>query len=66
MSADKAELLAALRALYLAAPTSVDCKDFHHSRSERHALVGECKPAADYLAALSGARIAIAAATGAT
>lgn len=53
-------LLAALKALYVAAPTTTNCHDFHHSADERHAFGAECKPVADYLAALAGARCAIA------
>ena len=54
------ELLAALRALYVAAPTSTDCNAFHHSAAERHGLGDRCKPAQDYLAALEQAGAAIA------
>lgn len=51
-----AELVDVLNALYVAAPISTSCAEFHHRASERHALGDECKPRADYLAALSAAR----------
>ena len=56
-------LLAALQGLYLAAPTSANCNDFHHGAGDHHAYGDECKPAADYWEALKAARAAIQLAT---
>lgn len=57
--AEITELRAALRALYLAAPTSLECNDFHHAHGDRHAYGEECKPREEYLRALSAARAAL-------
>lgn len=56
-----AELQAALNELYVTCPTSLECKDFHHSKSERHSGDQPCKPAADFLSALTKARTALSA-----
>lgn len=58
------ELYEALKALYVAAPTSIDCGSFHHGRTERHLLSEECGPAQAYLAALRTAGAALAKAEG--
>jgi hypothetical protein len=58
-----AELLAALQAMYRAAPMSTECGDFHHGASDRHDFGGECKPLAAYRDAAAQARAAIALAT---
>ena len=52
-------LRAALRTLYLAAPTALDCQDFHHSKAEQHTYEAPCKPRQDYLDALAAARTAL-------
>lgn len=52
-------VLEALKALYVAAPTSSECRDFHHSKSERHSSGEECAPREAYFAALRAARAAI-------
>ena len=57
------ELLSALKALYIAAPVSTNCAEFHHSAGERHSFGDECKPRAAYLASLAAARAAIQLAT---
>ena len=56
-------LLSALNALYIAAPVSTNCAEFHHSAGERHSFGDECKPRAAYLASLAAARAAIQLAT---
>lgn len=42
----------ALNALYITAPTSLECQHFHHGRLERHAFGAECGPREKYLEAL--------------
>lgn len=49
----------ALSDLYVKCPTSLECKDFHHSKGERHAVDGPCGPADDFIAALSAASAAL-------
>jgi hypothetical protein len=53
------ELLEALKRLYFAAPTSLECSAFHHSKKEQHGYGDECGPAKEYLAALSDSLAAI-------
>lgn len=59
-----AELVEALKDLYFACPTSLECKDFHHSKAERHAFDQPCKPATDFLLSLAKARAALTSSTG--
>lgn len=49
----------ALKTLYLTCPTTLDCRNFHHSKSEQHSYLDSCKPAADYEAALKQSREAL-------
>lgn len=53
--------LEALNRLYLAAPTSLECRTFHHSKSEQHRHDEECKPAMEYVQAVGAAASAITA-----
>ena len=55
LNAEIAALRAALNELYVAAPTSLECQHFHHSKSEQHSYNAECKPAKAYLDALNKA-----------
>lgn len=59
LDASHQRLKEALNDLYLACPTSLECKDFHHSKSERHSGDQPCKPAAAFLLSLSAARAAL-------
>lgn len=59
LDASHQRLVKALNDLYLACPTSLECKDFHHSKSERHSGDQPCKPAAAFLLSLSAARAAL-------
>lgn len=54
------ELLAALKRLWIACPSGMSCEHFDHSKNERHSYKEECKPAAEYLAAIEQANAAIA------
>lgn len=54
------KLREALQRLYIAAPTSLECKDFHHSKREQHCYDEKCGPAQKYLAALKQVAEAIA------
>ena len=55
-------LRGALHALYIAAPVTLECHHFHHSKAERHNVLERCKPKQDYLNALEMARKTIDAA----
>lgn len=49
----------ALNRLYVAAPITLECKHFHHSKREQHRSTDECGPAEEYQLALKQARAAI-------
>ena len=59
LEAENARLRDALLKLYAAAPTTLDCRSFHHSKKEEHSAFSECKPARDYLKSLEAARAAL-------
>lgn len=59
------ELRDALHALYIAAPVTLECHHFHHSKAEQHSALERCKPKQDYFDALEMARKKIDAARGA-
>jgi hypothetical protein len=56
---ENARLRDALLKLYVAAPTTLECHHFHHSKSEQRHPLGECGPARDYLKSLNAARAAL-------
>ena len=56
------ELLAALNRLYVACPTTLECRHFHHSKREHHSYIEPCGPANEYIEALHGASDVIKAA----
>lgn len=58
------ELREALHALYIAAPVTLECHHFHHSKAEQHSALERCKPKQDYFDALEMARKKIDAARG--
>jgi len=58
-------LLVALNRLYVACPTSLECRHFHHSKREQHSFLEQCGPADEYLEALNQTRNAIASVRGA-
>lgn len=53
------ELREALQALYVAAPISLECHSFHHSKGEQHSHTQECKPKSAYLEALAASAAAL-------
>lgn len=55
------DLRRALNALYVAAPISLECHSFHHSKGEQHSHTQECKPKSAYLEALAASAAALAA-----
>mgnify|MGYP000635539656 CR=1 FL=1 len=59
LAAENKVLRDALKTLYLTCPTTLDCRNFHHSKSEEHSYLASCKPAADYEAALKQSREAL-------
>jgi ferredoxin-thioredoxin reductase catalytic subunit len=50
------DLLFALNRLYIACPTALECRHFHHSKEERHSYLEPCGPADEYIEALKNAR----------
>ena len=50
------DLLFALNRLYIACPTALECRHFHHSKQDRHSYLEPCGPADEYIEALQNAR----------
>lgn len=55
LQVENCRLRTTLNDLYVAAPTTLECQHFHHSKSEQYHSVGECGPAKDYVKALTQA-----------
>ena len=50
------DLLFALNRLYIACPTTLECRHFHHGKQDRHSYLEACGPADEYIDALQNAR----------
>ena len=61
--ADLDAVRGALKRLYVAAPTGLECGNFHHSKGEFHRHSEPCKPAVEYVEAIAQAAAALKGAT---
>ena len=50
------DLLFALNRLYIACPTTLECRHFHHGKQDRHSYLESCGPSEEYIDALQNVR----------